>query len=141
MTAEGEFPKSDGDILYASETNRFFNHPKMLYSGASADFTFTPTIESSGLVVAYTTGQTGADNIAATTVTFTTVFSLSGVETQRVVASQYSSINSSPNIYVPFALQGVAADLGSNVAITGSIHSTGTLSNLKTVIMEYTQYV
>ena len=44
MTAEGTFPKSDGDILYASEVNNFVSKSvKQLYTGDGFDTVSTST--------------------------------------------------------------------------------------------------
>lgn len=40
MASEGEFPKADGDILYASEVNNLLQYPKVLVSGATGSASF-----------------------------------------------------------------------------------------------------
>ena len=44
MAAENEFPKIDGDVLFASEVNAFLNPIKVIYTGSG----FNSTISSSG---------------------------------------------------------------------------------------------
>jgi hypothetical protein len=46
MAAEGEFPKVDGDILYASEVNFMARPIKQIYTGTGFDSTITGTTSS-----------------------------------------------------------------------------------------------
>lgn len=42
MAAEGEFPKTDGDVLYGSEVNAFqYKGIQQVYTGSTADVTFS----------------------------------------------------------------------------------------------------
>ena len=130
---EGDFPKTDGDVLYASEVNDFYNYPKVLHYGSSATGeTFTPTKSDSRIVV-WVKGE--ATLTGGTTASATIDLDIDSVTKDTVSLDSVRFAGASSSDEMSFTLMWSDTDLATSstdIEVTG-----GSLSNLKIIVMEY----
>lgn len=140
MATEGGFPKDNGDILFASEANDFYNYPKLLLSSTLETDTFTPTKSDSRIIV-WVKGNFRYNGTTEPTVTLN--LDIDSVTKDSV--SKLVEMHGSPtgNSRVPFALMYTDVDLAvashdiDLTVVNGG--TTTTLENINIIVMEYTK--
>lgn len=134
--AESDFPKSNGDILFASEVNDFFNYPLRILNSTSASTTFTPT-KSDSTIVVWVKGDV-VETSANTAVTINIDLDVASV-TKDTITIQDDRGSGGGTTRQSFSLMWSADDLAAastDIAITTNL---GGIANLKIIVMEYTK--
>jgi len=137
MAAEGEYPKVDGDILYGSEATAFNKYPLRLLNSSTASTTFTPT-KSDSTIVIWVKGQF-SQTVASGYLSTTIDLDIASVTQDTVDIKSYGDISNSRDLKVSFALMYSVDDLAAASTAIAVTTSSGSISNLKIIVMEYTK--
>ena len=137
VTAEGVFPKVGNDPVYNSEVNGFHNYPKELLYSTSTSTTFTPTKSDSRIIV-WVKGQWNAGATSAAVVSTTIDLDIATVtkDTTQINDTVEGGAVSSNEIY-PFSLMWSDTSLSAASTAIALTTSSGSLLNVKIIIMEY----
>lgn len=135
MAAEGEFPKADGDLLYASEANDFYNYPKLLLYSTSASDTFTPTKSDSIIIITATCNTYDADSGNVYTDTIDLDVDSSTVDTKSIQLATYGTPSNWARC--PISLMYKTEDMATSSVPIELTSTAGVLENIKIIVMEY----
>lgn len=136
MAAEGDFPKVDGDILFASEANDFFNYPLRLLNSTLASTTFTPT-KSDSTIIVWVKGNILEDS-GTTAITSTITLDIASVTKDTVIIDDDRG-SGGGRTRQGFSLMWSDDDLAAASTDIDISATLGSISNLKIIVMEYTK--
>ena len=129
MASEGEFPKADGDILYGSEANDFYNYPKVLYYGTGGNFTPTKT---DSMIVITAAGTIGGSSGGTGEFTGSATLTVDG-SSVHAVSAQFDTYGTPPNTgNVPFSLLYKTEDMAMSAVPVAIVGASGNI-----LVMEY----